>query len=110
METPLGSQVASIVHELRAGLRAYTSARWRTNERGTLEAVREEFAQTVDACRNRTWGSQVAGLRGTCYRVVRKSMMSARIGTREVPREINVGKIRCSVKLVGALRDLGVRH
>ena len=49
-----------------------------------------------------TWGSQVVGLRGTCYRAVRKSVMSTRRGMREVPSEISVKKICYIVKLVGA--------
>ena len=55
-------------------------------------------------------GSQVAGLRGICYRAERKSITSAGRGTRDVPNKSSVEKIRCRVKRVGALRDLGVRH
>ena len=56
------------------------------------------------------WGSQVADLRGICYRAVRESVTSVRRGTRDVPKKSSVEKIRCGVKRVGALRDLGVRH
>ena len=56
------------------------------------------------------WGSQVADLRGICYRAVREAVTSARRGTRDVPNKSSIEKIRCKVKQVGALRDLGVRH
>ena len=56
------------------------------------------------------WGTQVANLRGICYRAVRESVMSARKGTQDVPNKDSVEKIRCRVKRFGALRDLGVRH
>ena len=55
-------------------------------------------------------GSQVADLRGIFYRVVRESVTSAGRGTRDVPNKSSVEKIRCRVKRVGALRDLGIRH
>ena len=56
------------------------------------------------------WGSQVAGLRGICYRAERESVTSARRGMRDVPSKSSVEKIRYRVERVGALRDLGVRH
>ena len=56
------------------------------------------------------FGSQVADLRGIFYRAVRESVTSARRGTRDVPNKSSVKKIRCRVKQVGALRDLGFRH
>ena len=56
------------------------------------------------------WGSQVAGLRGICYKAERESVTSARRGKRDVPNKSSVEKIRCRVKWVGALQDLGVRH
>ena len=72
--------------------------------------MREQVAQTVGALKGLYLGSQVAGLRGNCYRAVRESVMSARRGARDVPRQVSVEEIRCRVKLVSALRDLGVRH
>ena len=56
------------------------------------------------------FGSQVADLRGICYRAVCESVTSARRGTRDVPNKSSVEKIRCRVKQVGALRDLVFRH
>ena len=56
------------------------------------------------------FGSQVADLRGICYRAVSESIMSARRGTRDVPNKSSVEKIRCGVKRIDALRDLCVRH
>ena len=72
--------------------------------------MREQVAQTVGAPEELHLGSQVANLRGICYRVVRESVTSAGRGTRDVPNKISVEKIRCMVKRVGALRDLGIRH
>ena len=75
-----------------------------------LQAVREQVAHTVGAPEELYLGSQVAGLRGNCYRAVCESVTRARRGTRDVPNKSSVEKIRCRVKRVGALRDLGVRH
>ena len=72
--------------------------------------MREQVAQTVSTSKELYLGSQVADLRGICYRAVRESVTSARRGTRDVPNKSSVEKIRCRVKQVGALRDLGVRH
>ena len=72
--------------------------------------MREQVAQTDGAPKELYLGSQVAGLRGICYRAERKSVTSAGRGTRDVPNKSSVEKIRCRVKRVGALRDLGVRH
>ena len=72
--------------------------------------MREQVAETVGALEELYLGSQVAGLRGNCYRAVRESVMSVRRGTRDVPSQSSVGEIRCRVKRVGALRDLGIRH
>ena len=72
--------------------------------------MREQVAQTVGVPKGLCLGSQVADLRGICYRAVRESVTSARRGTRDVPNKSNVEKIRCMVKQVGALQDLGVRH
>ena len=36
--------------------------------------------------------------------------MSAGRGTRDVPNKSSVEKIRCRVKRVDALQDLGIRH
>ena len=72
--------------------------------------MREQVPQTVSALEELYFGSQVADLRGICYRVVRESVTSARRGTRDVPNKSSVEKIRCRVKQVDALRDLGVRH
>ena len=70
--------------------------------------MREQVAQTVGAPEELHLGSQVAGLRGICNRAERESIMSARRGTRDVPNKSSVEKVRCRVKQVGALRDLGV--
>ena len=43
--------------------------------------MREQVAQTDGAPEELYLGSQVAGLRGICYRAVRESVMSARKGT-----------------------------
>ena len=72
--------------------------------------MREQVAQTIGAPKELHLGSQVAGLRGICYRAERKSVTSAGRGTRDVPNKSSVDKIRCRVKRVGALRDLGIRH
>ena len=72
--------------------------------------MREQVAQTVGAPEELHLGSQVADLRGICYRAVCESVTSAGRGTRDVPNKRSVEKIRCRVKRVGALRDLGVRH
>ena len=72
--------------------------------------MKEQAAQTNGVPKELYLGSQVADLRGICYRAVRESVTSARRGTRAVPNKSNVEKIRCRVKRVGALRDLGVRH
>ena len=72
--------------------------------------MREQVAQTVGAPKELHLGSQVAGLRGTCYRAERESVTSVGRGMRDVPNKSSVEKIRCRVKRVGALRDLGVRH
>ena len=72
--------------------------------------MREQVAQTVGAPEELHLGSQVAGLRGICYRAERKSVTSAGRGTRDVPNKSSVEKICCRVKRVGALRDLGIRH
>ena len=72
--------------------------------------MREQVAQTVGAPEELHSGSQVAGLRGICHRAVRESVTSVGRGTRDVPNKSSVEKIRCGVKRVGALRDLGVRH
>ena len=72
--------------------------------------MREQVAQTDGVPKGLCLGSQVASLRGICYRVVRESVTSARRGTRDMPNKSSVEKIRCRVKRVGALRDLGVRH
>ena len=72
--------------------------------------MREQIAQTVGAPEELHLGSQVADLRGICYRAVRESVTSARRGTQDVPNKSSVEKIRCRVEQVGALRDLGVRH
>ena len=42
--------------------------------------MREQVAQTVGAPEELHLGSQVADLRGICYRVVRESVTSARRG------------------------------
>ena len=65
--------------------------------------MREQVAQTVSAPEELYLGSQVADLRGICYREVRESVTSARRGTRDVPNKSSVEKIRCRVKQVGAL-------
>ena len=72
--------------------------------------MREQVAQTVGAPEELHLGSQVAGLRGICYRAERESVTSARKGTRDVPNKSSVEKIHYRVKRVGALPDLGVRH
>ena len=72
--------------------------------------MREQVAQIVSALEELYLGSQVAGLRGNCYKAVCESVTSARRGTRDVPSQSSVKMIRCKVKRVGALRDLGVRH
>ena len=72
--------------------------------------MREQVSQTVGAREELRLGSQVAGRRGICYRSVPESVTSARRGTRDVPNKSSVEKIRCRVKRVGALRDLGIRH
>ena len=56
------------------------------------------------------FGSQVADLRGICYRAVRESVTSARRGTLDVPNNSSVEKRRCRVKQVSAMRDLGIRR
>ena len=43
--------------------------------------MREQVAQTVGAPEELYLGSQVADLRGICYRAVRESVTSARRGT-----------------------------
>ena len=72
--------------------------------------MREQVAQIVGASEELHLGSQVAGLRGICYRAYRKSVTSAGRGTRDVPNKSSVEKKHYRVKRVGALRDLGVRH
>ena len=72
--------------------------------------MREQVAQTDGAPEELHLGTQVAGLRGICYRAERKSVMSAGRGMRDVPNKSSVENIRCKVKQVSALRDLGVRH
>ena len=72
--------------------------------------MREQVAQTDGAPEELYLGSQVAGLRGICYRSECKSITSVERGTRDVPNKSSVEKIRYRVKRVGALRDLGVRH
>ena len=72
--------------------------------------MREQVAQKFGAPEELHLGSQVADLRGICYRAVRESVTSVGRGTRDVPNKRSVEKIRCRVKRVGALRDLGVRH
>ena len=47
--------------------------------------MREQVAQIVSALEELYLGSQVAGLRGNCYRAVHESVTSARRGTRDVP-------------------------
>ena len=72
--------------------------------------MREQVAQTVGAPEELHLESQVAGLGGICYRAERESVTRAGRGTRDVPNKSSVEEIRCKVKRVGALRDLGVRH
>ena len=72
--------------------------------------MREQVAQTVGAPEELYLGSQVAGLRGICYRAERESVTSVERGTRDVPNKSSVEKIRCRVKRVGALRNLGIQH
>ena len=72
--------------------------------------MREQVSQTVGASEELYLGSQVAGLRGICYRAERESVTSTTGGTRDVPNKSSVEKIHCRVKWVGALRDLGIRH
>ena len=72
--------------------------------------MREQAAQTDGVPKGLCLGSQVAGLRGICYRAEHESVTSARRGTGDVPNKSGVEKIRCKVKRVGALQDLGVRH
>ena len=72
--------------------------------------MREQVAQTVGAPKELHLGSQVAGLRGICYRAECKSVTSAGRGMRDVPNKSSVDKIRYRVKRVDALRDLGIRH
>ena len=72
--------------------------------------MREQVAQTDGAPEELYLGSQVAGLRGICYRAERKSVTSVGRGTRDVPNKSSVEKIRYNVKRVGALRDLGIQH
>ena len=72
--------------------------------------MREQVAHTVGAPEELHLESQAAGLEGICYRAERESVTSARRGTRDVPNKSSVKKIRCRVKRVGALRDLGIRH
>ena len=64
--------------------------------------MREQVAQTDGAPEELYLGSQVAGLRGICYRAERKSVTSAGRGTRDVPNKSSVEKIRYSVKRVCA--------
>ena len=56
------------------------------------------------------WGVKQQAWEAIVIRAVRESVTSARRGTRDVPNKSSVEKIRCRVKRVGALRDLGVRH
>ena len=49
--------------------------------RAGLGELRNEYAQTVGAPEELHLGSQVADLRGICYRAVRESVTSARRGT-----------------------------
>ena len=70
--------------------------------------MREQVAQIVGAPEELYLGSQVVGLRGNCYKAMRKSVMSARRGTRDVPSQSSVKKKPCRVKWAGALQDLGV--
>ena len=72
--------------------------------------MRERVTQTVGVPEELYLGSQVEGRGGTCHRAVRESVMSARRGTRDVPTQNSVEDIRCRVKRVDALRDLGIRH
>ena len=52
--------------------------------------MQEQIAQTIGALKGLYLGSQVTCLRGTCYRAVRESVMSARRGTRDVSSHINI--------------------
>ena len=72
--------------------------------------MREQVAHTVGAPEEFHLDSQEAGLGGICYRVERESVTSVVRGTRDVPNKSSVEKIRCRVKRVGALKDLGIRH
>ena len=72
--------------------------------------MREQVAQTVGAPEELHLESQAVGLGGICYRAERESVTSAGRGTRDVSNKSSVENIRCRVKRVGALRDLGVRH
>ena len=72
--------------------------------------MREHVTHTVGAPEEFHLESQAVGLGGICYRAERESVTSAGRGTRDVPNKSIVEKIRCRVKRVGALRDLGIRH
>ena len=71
--------------------------------------MREHVAQIVGAPEELCLGSQAAGLGGNCYK------SSARVSNKRRERHVrcaksSVEKIRCRVKRVGTLRDLGIRH
>ena len=67
-------------------------------ERGTLRQCENRFLRQLVLYRSRTWGSQVASLRGIDYRAVCELVMRVKRGTRGVPSETSVEKMRCRVE------------
>ena len=100
----------SVLHERRASLGGLRNEHARGPLRYGPSGMREQVAQRWCSEWCCTWGSQVAGLGGICYRAVRESVTSAQRGTRDVPNKSSVEEIRCRVERVGVLRDLCVRH
>ena len=70
--------------------------------------MREQIAQTDGVPKGLCLGESSSRPKSICYRAVRESVTSVGKGTRDVPNKSSVEKIRCRVKRVGALRDLGV--